>query len=176
MFLHMKKGFTLIEFMITFIIIVVLASLAAPSFKTYFQKRELDRIRFQLIQNIHYARSQAILHKNNIVLCPSANQRQCDSSAWNVGYLIYIDAKRNRSVDPEEIILKYESLDLKYGELYWYGALSTPSLTFQAKTGLLNGSNGTFYYCAQNLNHRYKIVLGRMVHPRIEQTTECKNS
>jgi type IV fimbrial biogenesis protein FimT len=98
---------------------------------------------------------------------------QCQSSQWSRGFIVFIDLNKSRTVDAGEKILQTEHLDLQYGTLDWKGTLSIPSLTFQAATGLPNGSNGGFYYCSLTDQPHQKLNLSRMGHLRLEKISAC---
>jgi type IV fimbrial biogenesis protein FimT len=87
--------------------------------------------------------------------------------------LVFIDKNKNRQVDTGEQILQIDVLNLKYGNLSWRGALSLPSVTYQAHTALPIGSNGSFYYCSTHLSNQQRIVLSKMGHIRIESLSSC---
>ncbi len=60
------KGFTLIELMITVVVLGVLAALALPSFQSILEGRRLVGAADDLYSNIQYARSEAIKRNETI--------------------------------------------------------------------------------------------------------------
>ncbi len=72
------KGFTLIELMITVVVIGVIAALALPSFKSILDGRRLVGASDTLHAALLYARSEAIKQNKNIMF-------QFDTGAWCYG-------------------------------------------------------------------------------------------
>ncbi|WP_425919240.1 GspH/FimT family pseudopilin [Acinetobacter sp. TSRC1-2] len=168
-----KNGFTLIELIITLAIIAIIVSIALPYFHETMARQEIKNITNKLISSIQLAKSHAVIHHTNVVLCPSQNKLSCQARHWNSGFIVFLDSNKNRQVDADEKIISTESTELKYGSLDWRGTLNTPSLTFQAENGLPNGSNGSFYYCSNYQQTHNKILLSRMGHARIENPLTC---
>ncbi|WP_407305727.1 GspH/FimT family pseudopilin [Acinetobacter sp.] len=168
-----KKGFTLVELIVTLAILAIMMTMALPYFHDIMAKQEIKNITHKLISSIQLAKSHAAIHHTNVVICPSQNKINCQASYWNSGFIVFLDTNKNRQVDTQEKIIYTESTELKYGNLDWRGTLSIPSLTFQASNGLPNGSNGSFYYCSTYQQTHYKILLSRMGHTRIENPLTC---
>ena len=87
-------------------------------------------------------------------------------------FIIFIDHNRNRSLDSGESIVLTEKTRQKYGNLEWKGALSLPSLRFNAQQALPLGSNGSFYYCS-GFTPNQRIFLSNRGFLRIEFPNSC---
>ncbi|MGL6084197.1 MAG: GspH/FimT family pseudopilin, partial [Gammaproteobacteria bacterium] len=167
------RAFTIVELIICIAMIAILVSIALPYFHDYLSKQEAKNIPIKLSQINRYARSQAAVFHQNIVICPSQDSLSCQANQWNKNMLVFIDKNKNRQVDVDEQILHIDALNLKYGNLSWRGTLSLPSVTYQAHTALPIGSNGSFYYCSTHLSSQQRIVLSKMGHIRIESLSSC---
>ena len=64
--MKIKKGFTLVELMVTIAIIVIIALLAVPSFIDQVNKRQLERSYGELALTFSNARSQAVTIRQNV--------------------------------------------------------------------------------------------------------------
>ena len=173
MYKKITRAFTIVELIICIALIAIIASIALPYFHEYRSKQEAKNIPIKLSQINRYARSQAAVFHQNIVICPSQDSLSCQANQWNKSMLVFIDKNKNRQVDVDEQILHIDALNLKYGNLSWRGALSLPSVTYQAHTALPIGSNGSFYYCSTHLSSQQRIVLSKMGHIRIESLSSC---
>ena len=173
MYKKITTGFTFVELIICIAMIAILASIALPYFHEYRSRQEAKQIPIKLSAVNRYARSQAAVFHQNIVICPSQDSLSCQPNQWNKNILVFIDKNKNRQVDTGEQILHIDALNLKYGNLSWRGTLSLPSVTYQAHTALPIGSNGSFYYCSTHLSSQQRIVLSKMGHIRIESLSSC---
>lgn len=173
MYKKITRAFTIVELIICIAMIAILVSIALPYFHEYRSKQEAKSIPIKLSQINRYARSQAAVFHQNIVICPSQDSLSCQANQWNKNMLVFIDKNKNRQVDVDEQILHIDALNLKYGNLSWRGTLSLPSVTYQAHTALPIGSNGSFYYCSTHLSSQQRIVLSKMGHIRIESLSSC---
>jgi type IV fimbrial biogenesis protein FimT len=68
-----RRGFTLIELMITVAICAVLLALAAPSFKTYTAKKKVEGTLAELATDLQLARSEAVSRNASVRLTLGTN-------------------------------------------------------------------------------------------------------
>lgn len=79
--LNKGKGFTLIEMMIVVVILGVLATLAAPSFREYILAQRIKNAAFDLNATLTYARSEAIMRNTTVTVVPIGASWE---NGWNV--------------------------------------------------------------------------------------------
>lgn len=173
MYKKITRAFTIVELIICIAMIAILASIALPYYHEYRARQEAQNIPIKLSTINRYARSQAAILRQNVVICPSQDSLTCQANQWNKTMLVFIDKNKNRQVDTGETILHIDVVNLKYGNLSWRGALSLPSVTYQAQTGLPIGSNGSFYYCSAQFSSQQRIILSKMGHIRRESLPSC---
>jgi type IV fimbrial biogenesis protein FimT len=65
---HAPGGFTLIELMITISILVILLTVAVPSFREFVQSQRVKTASFDLFAAITYARSEALKRNGDVTL------------------------------------------------------------------------------------------------------------
>jgi type IV fimbrial biogenesis protein FimT len=99
-------GFTAIELLITIVIASILLSLALPSFRTFLQNNRLKTETGEFFAAINLARTEAKAQATKVSLCVSANQTGCTGGAWKDGWLVWVDADGDGTVDAGERILR----------------------------------------------------------------------
>lgn len=93
----MKKctGFTLVEIMITLIIVSILLTVGVPSLQSFFQGNNLVAATNELLSAIHVARSEAIKLQTRVTICESSNGTSCTNPAnndWEDGWIVFVDS------------------------------------------------------------------------------------
>lgn len=168
-------GLSLLELLITLMIISVFVLIAVPSFSHYRARLEYQNLYYAIHQQIQIARSQALISHQDVVICSSNDLIHCQNKQWSTGLLVYIDINKDRLLNPDEIIISRLDTDLKFGNLNWYGNASHPEqLVFQSDTGLPRGSNGRFRYCSlSHSNLHVDLQLSQMGHLRSSPTEAC---
>lgn len=86
-----QKGFTMIEALIVFAIIAVLAAMAAPSFGRMLAKSRLNASVNEFRESFNLAMREAVQKKHNVQLCPSEDGKVCSSNVndFSYGWIIY---------------------------------------------------------------------------------------
>lgn len=105
------RGFTLIELLIVMTVAAVLATIAAPSFKTFMASQRVKSAANEFAMAAILARSEAIKRNGKVVLCVSTSGTGCASSGgWEQGWIAFHDANSNGSADSgEAIVLRQQS-------------------------------------------------------------------
>ncbi len=85
------RGFTLIELMLTIIVLAILVALAAPSFRTMILNQQSEAIGEDLITAFQVARSEAIRQGGFVTVCPTDDGANCGGS-WGNGLMVVVDS------------------------------------------------------------------------------------
>lgn len=87
------SGFTLIELLTTVAIIVIILTLAAPSFTAFQRNSELTGVANTMLSSITAARSEAMKRGRNTFVVPSA--QDCETRGWGddwtKGWIVFVD-------------------------------------------------------------------------------------
>lgn len=96
----MKKnsGFTLIELMVTMVIVGILVMVGGPSLSTFMSGGLLVSSSNELVSGIHITRSEAIKLNRKVTICVSSNGTSClvGSNKWQKGWIVFVDANNDR--------------------------------------------------------------------------------
>jgi len=97
-------GFTLIELIITLVIVGVLLGIGVPNFRTFIQNSRITTQSNELVSVLATARSEALKRNLSVVVCrsadPTAGTPVCTvggSGAWETGWLLFVDKNSNNS-------------------------------------------------------------------------------
>jgi type IV fimbrial biogenesis protein FimT len=91
----MKKysGFTLIELMITLVVVGILLMVGVPSLKTFMQSNQLVAASNELWSSLHLARSEAFKLDTRVSICDSSDGKTCALKGdWSKGWIVFVDA------------------------------------------------------------------------------------
>jgi len=102
----LSSGYTLMELMITLLIVSILGAVAVPSMRSFVQDERLVSQLNSLLSHLQYARSEALTEHQQVVLCVSSDASTCTSGSWENGWIIFSDLDANGSVSGTDQILK----------------------------------------------------------------------
>ncbi|SNC76540.1 type IV fimbrial biogenesis protein FimT [Marinobacter sp. es.048] len=99
--LRRHSGFTLLELIVTIIILAIVAAYAVPSFRETVLNNRLTAQVNEVSSLIAYARSEASkLQAGVVTACASTDSASCSgNAAWETGWIVFTDFDGDRSVD-----------------------------------------------------------------------------
>lgn len=114
-----EKGFTLIELMITLVVLGILLLVAVPNFGSFVAQSRVDSVKNKLVSSIALARSEAIKRGSAVAVCRKRADpaQDCDgtdtagSKNWSNGWLVFLDEDNNQTPAAAEIIKVYGEID-----------------------------------------------------------------
>jgi len=85
-----RRGFTLIELMVTLAVAAILMMVAVPAFDNIIESNTITVARNKLIGALSFARSAAVSRGQAVALCKSADGHSCASHGdWSQGWIVY---------------------------------------------------------------------------------------
>jgi len=107
---RLSKGFTLIELMVTVVVIAVVAAIAFPNFQSLIRSNRLATAHNELIGLVNLARSDAIRNNQGGAVCGSSTGTSCDGK-WAVGMLAFSDTNGDGALGNGETVLRYTTFN-----------------------------------------------------------------
>jgi type IV fimbrial biogenesis protein FimT len=104
---HRNEGFTLVELMITVVIAAILMGIVAPGMSKLIERNRLQTTSETVFTSLMLTRSEALKRNREVVMCKSTNGTACVTGTgtnWEQGWLVYVDADNDGSVDADEIL------------------------------------------------------------------------
>lgn len=69
--MKIKKGFTLVELMVTIAVLAIIATIAVPSFSQQISRQNLDNSGREILSALAEGRSRAVALRSSVVVCPN---------------------------------------------------------------------------------------------------------
>ena len=170
-----KKGFTLIEMIITVAIAAILVMVALPNFRDFIENNRLATNANKLISMLQYAKSEAMKRDVTVSLCagnPTSGcvcnaQAGCDAK-WKNGYIVFTDPNVNCTVDNGEQILRVDE-----GIRGDYTITAAGCLTFRGLGNLSTNNTVTISICTSYLttDNIRNIQVNPVGRPEVQKST-----
>jgi len=184
------KGFTVIELMVTVMVMSITVMIAAPGLKQTIQNNRVTTQANELLAALNYARSEAVKRGVQVTVCKAnlaANPGQCDKNAnvfWESGKIVFVDQNTLGVIDAggggagaDTILRVYSGMPsgytLRSGATFANWIAYLPSGASQGSSGL---SNDTFRMCPPNhdVKQARSIVLNAAGRPMVSKgATQC---
>jgi type IV fimbrial biogenesis protein FimT len=139
------KGFTLVELLITLVIISITISIATPSFANMVANNKLITQYNGLVAVISLTRNEAIKRGQRVTICQSADTQPCtkDNANWHDGWVVFVDKNEDNKIGSNEPILGIQQtisdMNISVG--------ARTRIAYHANGFAVGGSNGTFLFC-----------------------------
>lgn len=105
-----QRGFTLVELLITMVILGILGVIAVPSFLDATLSNRLSSLANSFSASLKIARSEAIKRNASVTMCRSSTGSSCATTGtWQQGWIVFADTNGNGSVDGSEQRFVYET-------------------------------------------------------------------
>ncbi len=168
-----QKGFSLLELLLASSVSILLAGFAIPGFKHLTDKNKIDAEAQRLHSIMLSARSDAISHGANYVLCGASKASTCDQN-WEKGYLLFVDTNNdNQFNENEDRLVSYYPQQEQQISIQWSSFRKSSPIRFLPQ-GITWHNNGTFILCL-NKDEQYARALFVAKSGRIELSKDENN-
>ena len=172
-----QRGFTLIEILITMVVLGVLMAVALPNLRDFIVGNRLSADVNSVIGAISYARSEAIVRNQQVIICPKnpASNACVSTQFWNENDMeIFVDVDGSDSWTTGDILLKtIPAIDVT-GMQTRFIKLATGPIKFAA-VGLSQTAHKLDIYAVGDADYQTKygrtICISKPGRPRVIQYT-----
>jgi type IV fimbrial biogenesis protein FimT len=110
-----QGGFTIIELMVTVIVLAVLLGIGVPNFRDFLRNSRMTAAANDLLTDYNYTRSEAVKRRLPVTLCKSSDGAACatDASGSFSRWIVFVDRNGDGLVSagpPADTILKDRSI------------------------------------------------------------------
>ena len=139
---HREKAFTLVEMIMTLVLIGILVAIALPSYRAVMQNMRVSSVSNDFMATLSYARSEALKRNQPVSICAATDSdfTRCGSNSnWANGWIVFVDSDSNG-------IIASSSDRLKTHDALSNGSLilsSLPYITYN-HSGFLGSNAGSF--------------------------------
>ena len=166
-----KRGFTVIELLVTLIVLGIVVSLGVPSLRNMVLDMRLSAATNDLLTFFNYARSEAARRGARVTMCISSDQATCATAGtdWGAGAVAFLDSDGNGQVNGAEVIVRVLDPRGDGVTITATTAFSTNYYFYYRPSGASN-SLGTLRVCRSGRNAR-DVAINAVGRPASQVTT-----
>ncbi|MAX33346.1 MAG: hypothetical protein CME72_09835 [Halomonadaceae bacterium] len=168
--LYRKAGFTLVELLVTLAVVVIIATVAVPSYQAFSARNEVAAEVMRLKTALALTRSAAITKRSTVTLCPSHDMTECQitNNAEGEAWLATLAIFEGRGEPGDELLRAF-------------GESQLPAVTYRdddrpvryKALGRSSGYNGTFRLCGRQ-GEGASVIVNNVGRVRVEsERPEC---
>lgn len=169
---HHQEGASLVEWLVVIAISAILFAVGLPQLTRFIHTSKTNVYSNDLLNDIWYARSEAIKRNTYVILCASEDGINCATSgSWNQGWLVHADHNVNGLRDASEAVLRSHSAI----DAGWAMSGNSPMRRYirygpNGESSAANGAfqAGTISVCkiGSDESERIQIVINKVGRPR----------
>jgi type IV fimbrial biogenesis protein FimT len=135
-------GFSMVELLMTLLLIAILAAIAYPSYRSFMQNTRATAVTNEFMSALAYARSEALKRGLPVTVCPASDTNLTDcgnSGSWSNGWIVFVDPDADGAIGNSADRLKTHD-QLQGGSV----VTSTQARVTYNRSGFLTAGVGSF--------------------------------
>jgi type IV fimbrial biogenesis protein FimT len=173
------RGFTLIELMITVVVLVILTTIAAPSFSEWLARVRITGQANSLVGDLSLARSESATRGAAMSVCVRKDDTTCDTDAkghWESGWLVFVDVDGDGDIkEGTDTIVRVGGELGGNTKLLIDGFGSDGFVQFRPYGGLNPPTAGTFSFCSETITpNGVDVSIAATGRAKASKVTSCK--
>ncbi|MGY0556390.1 GspH/FimT family pseudopilin [Lysobacter sp. A421] len=104
--MNRNRGFTLIELMVTIVVLAILLTIGLPSFQGTLRSNRVATTTNEMVASLALARSEAIKGSQGAGMCASKDGGACDGT-WNDGWIVWGDSNGSGAFEDGEPVFRF---------------------------------------------------------------------
>ncbi|CAM4495004.1 MAG: hypothetical protein LEGION0403_FIIPPAGN_00522 [Legionella sp.] len=146
------KGFTLVELLVTMMLLLSLSLVAVASYSSFLSKNERQTLVDELKNSVQYAKAQALILNSTVFLTPID-----DSLNWANGLRL---STKNKKTNKIETLYQWQWHHPRW-QLSWAGVRPGNKIIFSNNPANAM-CNGRFILASRDKDERVEIILNRL--------------
>lgn len=145
-------GFSVIELLVTLVLIAISLSLAVPSLQQFSANNQVQAASNSIVSGLNMARFNAITTGEETTVCPTADGSSCSDGNWNAGWIVFADEDDDSNADSNELV---RIVELE-GNIQTSGYAN--AITFESDGSTSRDSDTVITSCYQHLAISNKCI------------------
>jgi type IV fimbrial biogenesis protein FimT len=164
--MRLANAFTLIELLITLLIMSILLAVGLPSFSSFVEAKKSNITITRVKQAVEIAKVSAIVNGRIVTLCKSLDGEKC-GGAWEDGIIAFTDSNADRTINQDDKLIRYFTFPEAEGSIHWRAFQNRQYLQITSQ-GFTRFQNGNFTYCPFNKKNYLarQLVINRTARTR----------
>lgn len=159
-----SRGFTLLELLVTLVIVAVMLGVAVPGMNDLVRRNRLAAAHNEFLSSLYLLRSEAAKRNRVMTMCrmSAASPPDCDDdgpTGWEAGWSIWLDEDDNGQIDLDEVLVSTRGALADGVRLSGNGASLTHRIAFKPIGVPVGFNNGTFTVCVDEYREARQIII-----------------
>ena len=172
----LNRGVTLIELMVTLVVLAILLGIAAPSVTQFIVNNRMTSQANGLLADLSRARSEAGARHSPVTVCAAQNSTACAGATtanWESGWLVFVDADANGAIANAADIIRYVAPLEGDTTVVSESFTNVGYLTFRPFGGFSPQTSGAFKFCVSGYANGREVSVSAIGRPIAKKIDSC---